>query len=86
MHHPFIKRCDDTLAPSLPMQYHCFMSHSQADASGTVGTLYLEYKKLGLHNWRDMSQNQLTLEGMKQGVRDSAVLLIVLTKRIQHSA
>ena len=61
------------------------MSHAQADASGTVGTLFLEYEKLGLHNWIDMKQALLTLEGMRQGVRDSQVFLLVLTEHVLGS-
>jgi hypothetical protein len=65
-----------------PMMYSCFMSHMQADASGTVGTLYHEYEKLGMHNWLDMRQNRLALRDMRQGVRDSVVFLLMLTERV----
>ena len=68
-----------------PMQYHAFMSHAQADASGTVAAMYFAYKKLGLHNWIDMRQSKLTLEGMRQGVQDSDVFLLVLTKHVLAS-
>lgn len=68
-----------------PMQYYAFMSHAQADASGTVGTLFYAYAQLGLHNWIDMRQKLLTLAGMKQGVRDSAVFLLVLSEHVLGS-
>ena len=43
--------CPDAAAPiHVPNRYHAFMSHAQADASGTAATLFHEYKKLGLHN------------------------------------
>jgi hypothetical protein len=58
---------------------------SQADASGTVGTLFFEYKKLGLHNWLDMRQANLTLDGMKAGVRDSTAFILILTERVLAS-
>eukprot|EP01043_Picozoa_sp_COSAG02_P022755 COSAG02_NODE_1192_length_13974_cov_16.770378_2_plen_861_part_00 len=78
--------CISGPAPSpRPMRYHAFMSHAQADASGTVGTLFLEYEKLGLHNWIDMKQALLTLEGMRQGVRDSQVFLLVLSEHVLGS-
>lgn len=70
----------------MSMKYHGFMSHAQADASGTVGTLYLQYKQLGLHNWLDMHQETLTLEGMRQGVRDSSVFILILTEHVLSSA
>ena len=71
--------------PPMPMQYHAFLSHAQADASGTASTLFHEYKKLGLHCWLDMKQEQLTLEGMRQGVRDSSVFVLVLSERVLGS-
>lgn len=71
--------------PVLRMRYHAFMSHAQADASGTVGTLFFSYQQLGLYNWIDMRQEQLTLEGMRQGVRDSNVFLLVLSERVLAS-
>lgn len=70
---------------SHPMKYHGFLSHAQADASGTAGTLYYEYLKLGLHCWIDMRQEKLTLEGMRQGIRDSDVFILVLTERVLSS-
>ena len=74
-----------TPPPQIPMRYHGFLSHAQADASGTVGTLYFAYKQLGLHTWLDMRQQQLTLEGMRQGVADSDVFLLVLSQHVLAS-
>eukprot|EP01047_Picozoa_sp_COSAG01_P035209 COSAG01_NODE_2686_length_7252_cov_3.534741_1_plen_1620_part_00 len=71
--------------PPMPMQYFAFMSHAQADASGTVGTLYLMFKQLGLHNWLDMRQDVLTLDGMRAGVWNSRVFLLVLSERVLSS-
>lgn len=71
--------------PHLPMRYHGFLSHAQADASGTVSTLHLLYKQFGLHCWIDMQQDKLTLEGMRQGVRDSSVFILLLTERVLGS-
>lgn len=67
------------------MRYHAFMSHSQADASGTVAMMCFAYEALGLHNWVDMRQSDLTLEGMRKGVRDSDVFLLVLTEHVLAS-
>eukprot|EP01044_Picomonas_judraskeda_P001313 COSAG03_NODE_76_length_14245_cov_10.406122_9_plen_1576_part_00 len=68
-----------------PMRYHAFLSHAQGDASGTVATLFHEYKKLGLHCWLDMKQSILTLEGMRQGVHDSDVFILILSQRVLGS-
>jgi hypothetical protein len=61
------------------------MSHAQADASGTVGTLYFAYKQMGLHNWLDMHQENITKEGMRQGIIDSDVFLLVMSKHVLSS-
>ena len=53
-----------------------------AGGGGQVGTLFFAYAQLGLHNWLDMRQALLTLEGMRQGVRDSDVFLLVLTENV----
>ena len=63
-------------------KYHAFLSHAQADASGTANALYFSYARLGVPCWIDMRQEKLTLEGMRQGVRDSDVFLLVLSKHV----
>ena len=66
--------------------WHCFISHAQLDASGTVGTLYYMLHCLGsLSPWVDMHEENLTLEGMKEGVRSSEVFLLVLTETVLAS-
>lgn len=67
------------------MRYSAFLSHAQADSSGTVSTLFFAFKALGLHCWLDMRQQQLTLDGMRAGVRDSRVFIFVLSERILAS-
>jgi hypothetical protein len=74
-----------TIPKAMPMQFYAFMSHAQADASGTTGTLYFAYKQLGLHNWLDMRQANITLEAMRQGVQDSRIFLLVLTQHVLAS-
>ena len=69
----------------MPMKYRNFMSHAQKDASGTVAATFLAYKQLGVHNWLDMRQENLTLQGMQEGVRDSDVFLLVLTAHVLTS-
>jgi hypothetical protein len=64
------------------MRYHVFLSHNQMEASGDVALLCGELEALGLHPWRDMSQRDLTEEGMKQGVFDSDVFILVLTNSV----
>ena len=61
------------------MHYHFFISHNQREASGDVGTLFHLFEARGVHCWRDMTQDNLTAEGMKQGVEDSDVFVLFLT-------
>jgi serine/threonine protein kinase len=81
--HRFL-RPDGKVSPQ-PMRYHAFFSHAQADAGGTVATLYFAYKCLGLHTWLDVRQECLTLEGMKDGVRNSNVFVLVLSEHVLFS-
>jgi hypothetical protein len=61
------------------MRYHVFISHAQMEAGGDVGTLFHVLKQLGLHCWRDMTQNKISLDGMRQGIYDSDVFILFLT-------
>ena len=67
------------------MCYHAFLSHAQADASGTVAHVFHCYAALGLHSWLDMRQKKLTLAGMREGVLASDVFLLVLSKSVLRS-
>ena len=49
------------------------------EASGDVGTLSFLFEAMGVHGWRDMSEDDLTEEGMMQGVYDSEVFVLFLT-------
>jgi hypothetical protein len=64
------------------MRSHAFLSHNQMEASGDVTLLCRELEALGLNPWRDMSQLNITEEGMKQGVFDSDVFILVLTNSV----
>ena len=61
------------------MHYHFFISHNQREASGDVGTLSHLFEARGIHCWRDMTQANLTEEGMREGVEDSDVFVLFLT-------
>lgn len=62
--------------------YHVFLSHFQIEASGDAGTLFHLFANVGLSSWRDMNQKDLTTQGMRQGVRDSEVFVLLLTNRV----
>ena len=67
---------------SARMRFHCFISHMQLEASGDCAALCAALGKLGLHAWRDMSQDDVTDAGMRQGVSDSDVLILFLTNSV----
>jgi hypothetical protein len=60
-------------------RFHVFISHAQIEASGDVGTLSHLFQTMGVHGWRDMTQRDLTEQGMRQGVYDSDVFVLFLT-------
>ena len=64
-----------------PMRYYAFTSHAQQDASGTANTLFFALERLGLHSWIDMRQDDLTLAGMRSGVINSDIFLMILTEK-----
>ena len=82
--HPFfMDKPDDSVLPvPLPMKYRFFISHAQADAASTAKALYSMLCRLGVHSWYDMRQQALTLDGMKAGVRDSDVFLLIMSEAV----
>jgi serine/threonine protein kinase len=80
LQHPFLREVDMGPRPPLRMHYHVFISHAQADASDTASALFWMFQRLGIHSWLDMQQGDLSLEGMLNGVADSSVFLLILTK------
>ena len=43
------------------------------------GTLFHLFETRGIHCWRDMTQDDVTEQGMKKGVKNSDVFLLFLT-------
>jgi serine/threonine protein kinase len=64
------------------IEYHAFLSYNQADASGTAKALFHQLKNLGLHAWLDMQQQTITLEGMRAGVKNSDVFILILSENV----
>eukprot|EP00808_Paulinella_micropora_P012269 g57646.t1 len=64
------------------MSYHFFISHMQVEAAGDVGTLSSLLRKYGALVWRDMDAQDLTEQGMCQGVGDSLVFVLFLTNGV----
>lgn len=81
--HPFLN--PSATLEERPMEYHGFISHAQADASSTAMNMFMLYGQFGLHTWVDMRQELLTLDGMRRGVRRSAVFILILTEHVLES-
>eukprot|EP00939_MAST-03C_sp_MAST-3C-sp1_P002632 g2632.t1 len=76
------KEGESVESPEIPrMQYHGFISHVQAEASGHIANLHHELERsYGVHCWRDVAEKDLTASGMEQGVKDSDVFVLFLTR------
>ena len=85
LQHAFLRQDAPTPPDDQRMRYHAFLSHAQGDASGTANTLFFAYEQLGLHCWIDMRQDDLTIQGMRQGVCDSDVFLLILSEKVLSS-
>ena len=65
------------------LKYHCFLSYKQSSAIDIVGKQYYVLANRGYKCWYDQQfQGQITLENMQQGVRDSMVYILFLSKDI----
>eukprot|EP00940_MAST-03C_sp_MAST-3C-sp2_P003506 g3506.t1 len=63
------------------IKWHGFMSHMQSEGGDAVMAIDLEMSARGWKLWTDQSTGtDVTLEGMKRGVRQSAIYVIYLTK------
>ena len=83
--HRFLK--PDAIDPHLQaMQYFCFLSHAQADASGAVKDLHQRLKQVGCYSWLDVNMHDLTEQGMKEGIRNSNVFVLFLSQHVLASA
>eukprot|EP01043_Picozoa_sp_COSAG02_P002145 COSAG02_NODE_49_length_45106_cov_298.436177_2_plen_965_part_00 len=75
----------NSITPARPPQFFAFLSHAQQDSSGLVNTLYYAFAKLGLYNWLDMRQDEITLQTMRDGVVNSNVFMLTLSERVLSS-
>jgi serine/threonine protein kinase len=71
----------DGMLQDLPKSYDLFLSHTQIEASGEVGTLSKSLELIGISSWRDMTQENIDTSAMIKGVQDSDVFMLLLTTR-----
>ena len=61
---------------------HFFLSHFQKETNDMVAKLFLLFQAHGCWAWLDMAADDLTLEGMRQGVDDSDMFLLALSRGV----
>ena len=76
--HPFFK--NSSPVPTFEIKYHAFVSHAQMESSGEAAALDFTLRRIGVYSWRDMSQSEITAEGMKKGVESSDTFILLLTE------
>jgi len=65
------------------LKWHAFMSHMQAEGGDCVMAIDMHLSPRGWVLWTDQSPNaDVTLEGMKNGVRESLVYVLYCTKSV----
>eukprot|EP00924_Labyrinthula_sp_SR-Ha-C_P004770 maker-scaffold_1-snap-gene-11.34-mRNA-1 protein AED:0.32 eAED:0.34 QI:58/0/0.5/1/0/0/2/0/1223 len=81
--HPFFKEPKKLeKKESYVEKTHVFVSHVQAEAAGTVKDIYYYTKRKKCLAWLDMFANDLTVNGMYKGVKNSKSFIVILTKSI----
>jgi hypothetical protein len=61
---------------------HFFLSHCQSTGGDQTNAIYLELRQLGFNCWYDNRADDLTKEGMRQGILHAAAFLLFLSKGI----
>merc|ERR1719271_515064 len=69
------------LAP-VPARKHLFLSHFQKEGAVVAHALYHALREVGAHAWLDMFEDDLTEPGMKRGVEESDVFVLILTTNV----
>eukprot|EP01051_Picozoa_sp_SAG22_P000939 SAG22_NODE_31_length_27697_cov_7.384376_10_plen_353_part_00 len=60
-------------------RWHFFISHYQATGGDQAARLWLELKTRGFKVWYDNDMDNLTADGMAEGVRDSACFVLFMS-------
>ena len=61
---------------------HFFLSHCQSTGGDQTNAIYLELRQLGFACWYDNRADDLTKEGMRQGIVHAAAFLLFLSKGV----
>ena len=66
-------------------KWHFFLSHKQTTGQNQTGLLDTGFQKRHFKPWYDMNVKNLTTEGMKEGVTESAVFMLFLSQDVFKS-
>ena len=67
------------------LTWHFFLSHKQSTSRDQVGRLNGDLKEGNWNPWYDMAATNLVVQGMKDGIRKSAVFILFLSKNVFKS-
>ena len=86
--HPFLMGTDLEAAiasmtvPPIVQLHHFFLSHFQKEATDSVKALYYQFKEKRLSAWTDMNAKTITVDSMRDGVRNSEHFVFILTRNV----
>ena len=77
-----IRQLLDKAPEKVELEHAFFLSHYQAEAADIAGILDLQMKIRGYKCWYDQDATHITQTGMLEGIRSSAVFMLILTKGV----
>ena len=85
-HHETISQLLKSSPESLKLEHAFFLSHFQREASDICAVIDLQMKIRGYQCWYDQEAAHITQLGMLEGIRTSAVFMLILTKGVFERA
>ena len=70
------------LEPALRPRTHVMVSHYQVEGAGEASRVAQALEAVGATAWVDMTASDLTVAGMKAGVHNAEVLVLLLTSNV----
>ena len=85
-HHETIAQLLKSSPETLKLEHAFFLSHFQREASDICAVIDLQMKIRGYSCWYDQESMHITQLGMLEGIRTSAVFMLILTKGVFERA
>ena len=76
------KTTTTTECPVLAQRTHAFISHFQVEAGGEANRICEALEDSGATGWLDMQADDLTESGMREGVKNADIFLLLLTSNV----